>query len=146
MPQKRFMPTSGVTTMHEDLSHPRVMHASGRGRLTTISTSELCGRLSDPEQTIIDVRPLPAFNGWRLAGEVRGGHIPGAVAFPSAWLTRVDDAALVRLLRAKNVVAGRELPSLVAEMGEQPAPPEAGKPVAEAAGSTAVGRVSSLNS
>lgn len=103
------MPTSGVITMHEDPSYQRVTHSDGRGRITTISTSELHRRLSDPEQTIVDVRPLPAFNGWRLAGEVRGGHIPGAVAFPSTWLTMVDDAAVVRLLRAKNVVASREI-------------------------------------
>src|SRR5512135_877745 len=98
------MPTSGVTTMHEDPSYRRATHSSGRGRMATASTSELHRRLSDPEQTVVDVRPLPAFNGWRLAGEVRGGHIPGAIAFPSAWLTRVDDTALVRLLRAKSVV------------------------------------------
>ena len=71
--------------------------------MAAVRTSELRRRLSDPEQTIVDVRPLPAFNGWRLAGEVRGGHIPGAVAFPSAWLTMADDAAVVRLLRAKTV-------------------------------------------
>lgn len=103
------MPTSGVITMHEDPSYQRVTHSDGRGRITTISTSELHRHLSDPEQTIVDVRPLPAFNGWRLAGEVRGGHIPGAVAFLSTRLTMVDDAAVVRLLRAKNVVASREI-------------------------------------
>ena len=36
--------------------------------------------------TIVDVRPLAAYNGWRRNGEARGGHIPGAVAFPAAWL------------------------------------------------------------
>ena len=57
---------------------------------STISTAELRDRLADPGLTIVDVRPLAAYNGWRLGDEARGGHIPGAVAFPSAWLTSVD--------------------------------------------------------
>ena len=43
-----------------------------------------------PELALIDVRPLPAYNGWRLDDEARGGHIPGAVAFPIEWLASVD--------------------------------------------------------
>ena len=75
----------------------------------TITTAELRRRLTDPGLTIVDVRPLPAYNGWRPNGEARGGHIPGAVAFPSAWLTSVDDAEVVRLLHSKNIVPGREV-------------------------------------
>ena len=52
----------------------------------SIDTTELRDRLGDPSLTIVDVRPLAAYNGWRLDGEDRGGHIPGAVAFPCAWL------------------------------------------------------------
>jgi molybdopterin synthase sulfurtransferase len=58
---------------------------------------------------LVDVRALAAYNGWRSNGEPRGGHIPGAVAFPSAWLTRLDDAEVVRLLRSKGIVPGREI-------------------------------------
>jgi len=54
-----------------------------------ISTAELRRRLADPTLTIVDVRPLAAYNGWRSNGDARGGHIPGAVAFPSAWLGSV---------------------------------------------------------
>ena len=75
----------------------------------TISTSELRERLSDTDLTIVDVRPLAAYNGWRLNGEARGGHIPGAVAFPSAWLHSVDEDEIERLLIAKGIVAGRSL-------------------------------------
>jgi 3-mercaptopyruvate sulfurtransferase SseA len=60
--------------------------------VVAISTVELRQRLTDPELTIVDVRPLTAYNGWRAIGESRGGHIPGAVAFPSRWLSSVDDA------------------------------------------------------
>jgi len=76
---------------------------------TTISTDELRERLADPDLTIVDVRPLAAYNGWRLEREVRGGHIPGAKAFPATWLSIVDDAEIERLLGAKGIVAGREI-------------------------------------
>lgn len=75
----------------------------------TISTLELRDRLSDAALTIVDIRPLSAYNGWRLSGEPRGGHIPGAVAFPSAWLDSVDAAEIERLLDAKAITDDREI-------------------------------------
>ncbi len=76
---------------------------------SSISTGELRRRFADPGLTIVDVRALAAYTGWRLKGETRGGHITGAVAFPSAWLTSVDDAEILRLFRAKNIVASQEI-------------------------------------
>jgi thiosulfate/3-mercaptopyruvate sulfurtransferase len=73
------------------------------------SIAELRERLDDPDLTIVDVRPLPAYNGWRQSGTARGGHIPGAVAFPGAWLTSVDDREIERLLDAKGIVSGQEV-------------------------------------
>ena len=77
--------------------------------VATVSTAELRQRLNDPDLTIVDVRPLFAYNGWRASGEARGGHIPGAVAFPSAWLESLDDAEVERLLQSKAIVPGREV-------------------------------------
>jgi molybdopterin synthase sulfurtransferase len=74
-----------------------------------ISTAELSRRLADPTLTIVDVRPLAAYNGWRPNGEARGGHIPGAAAFPSSWLESVDSTELERLLESKEIVPGREV-------------------------------------
>jgi len=74
-----------------------------------MTTDELRRRLGDPELTLVDVRPLPAYNGWRLNGDARGGHIPGAVALPRAWLSSVDEAELERLLEAKDITPGREV-------------------------------------
>ena len=76
---------------------------------STVSTAELNRRLTDPDLTIVDVRPLPSYNGWRSNGEARGGHIPGAVAFPSEWLGTVDDAEVERLLDSKDIVPNREV-------------------------------------
>src|SRR5437870_1561570 len=74
-----------------------------------IPTDELRQRLTDPDLTIVDVRALSAYNGWRTSGEARGGHIPGAVALPSSWLSSVDDAELERLLDSKGIVPSREI-------------------------------------
>ena len=82
---------------------------SGVKGAATISTGELRRRLGDTDLTIVDVRPLHAYNGWRLGGEARGGHIPGAVAFPGAWLSSVDDAEVERLLLSKDVVPSQEV-------------------------------------
>src|SRR5215211_7300356 len=75
----------------------------------TISTAELRNRLGDPNVTIVDVRPLAAYNGWRLDGESRGGHIPGAVAFPAAWIRSVDAPEVDRLFRSKGIAAGHDI-------------------------------------
>src|SRR5437764_2755794 len=76
---------------------------------STISVGELGRGLSGTRLTIVDVRDLPAYNGWRLGGMARGGHIPGAVAFPGAWLKSVDDLEVERLLRSKGILASREV-------------------------------------
>jgi 3-mercaptopyruvate sulfurtransferase SseA len=74
-----------------------------------ISGAEVRERLGDPDQIIVDLRPLPAFNGWRSSGTARGGHIPGAVAFPIAWLDSVDKPEVERLLQAKGILHAREV-------------------------------------
>jgi molybdopterin synthase sulfurtransferase len=82
---------------------------SSQSDSATISAAELRERLQDPGLTIVDVRPLPAYNGWRRSGEARGGHIPGAVAFPRAWLSSVDDVEVARLLHSKDIVPNQEV-------------------------------------
>jgi 3-mercaptopyruvate sulfurtransferase SseA len=72
------------------------------------STAELYERIDDRDLRIVDVRPLPAYNGWRLDGELRGGHVPGAAALPARWLGRLDETDLDQLLDAKGIVPGGE--------------------------------------
>jgi len=83
------------------------LHIVQEGTGLAISRGELRDRLGDPTLTIVDARPLAAYNGWRLRGEARGGHVPGAAAFPANWLRSVDAAEVERLLRSKGVEAGR---------------------------------------
>ena len=75
----------------------------------TISTETLAQRMGDPDLTLIDVRSLAAYNGWRLAGEPRGGHLPGARAFPDDWRSTVDEPELERLLADKAITSERTI-------------------------------------
>jgi 3-mercaptopyruvate sulfurtransferase SseA len=75
----------------------------------SIGRDELHHRLGDPTLTVIDVRPLAAYNGWRLGGEPRGGHLAGAVAFPAAWLDSVDELEIRRILLEKGAVPGQSI-------------------------------------
>ena len=79
------------------------------GAESIIGTGELRRRLTDPELTIVDVRGLTAFNGWRLRGEARGGHVPGAVVFPHAWLDLLSGDDVESLLSAKGILPDREI-------------------------------------
>ncbi len=92
-------------------THSRALAAQRPESATgpTVTAAELQERLADPDLTLVDTRPLAAFNGWRLITELRGGHIPGAAAFPNAWLESVDDVEIERLLDEKNILPGREV-------------------------------------
>ena len=70
-----------------------------------ITAAELRTRLLRPAERIVDVRPLAAYNGWRLDGEGRGGHIPGAVAVPIGWLDSVDATEFERILDERGLFA-----------------------------------------
>ncbi|TMM08741.1 MAG: thiosulfate sulfurtransferase [Actinobacteria bacterium] len=61
------------------------------------------------DEIVVDVRPLFAYNGWRRPGAVRGGHVPGAVAFPSSWLRTVEEDEVERLLAAKGIVPTKDV-------------------------------------
>ncbi len=46
--------------------------------------------IDNPFGVLFDVRPLEAYNGWPLKGEVRGGHIKEAQAVPLKWTRYLD--------------------------------------------------------
>jgi molybdopterin synthase sulfurtransferase len=75
----------------------------------SITPDALYRRLDDPIVTIVDVRPLVAYNGWRQGDDARGGHVPGATAFPAAWLDTVDAPEIERVLAEKSISAERDV-------------------------------------
>jgi len=80
------------------------MTAPQQATFPAVTTDELVGRLDEAGLVVVDVRPLAAYNGWRLGEEVRGGHIPGAVAFPVSWLRTIDGEQVSSLLIEKGIL------------------------------------------
>jgi 3-mercaptopyruvate sulfurtransferase SseA len=65
-----------------------------------LSTQGLGALLDDPAVQLVDVRPIDAYNGWRLRGEARGGHVRGARALPAKWSRYMD---WIEIVRAKEI-------------------------------------------
>jgi thiosulfate/3-mercaptopyruvate sulfurtransferase len=74
-----------------------------------VTVPALRARLGDADLTVIDVRPIAAYNGWRLRGEARGGHVPNATPFPIAWLSSIEATEVDRILAEKGAIAGRSV-------------------------------------
>lgn len=70
----------------------------------TISTKELAKRQLDPNLIVVDIRPMTAYNGWKLGEERRGGHIRGAVACPQTLTAKLPAEDMKKLLQAKGIV------------------------------------------
>jgi 3-mercaptopyruvate sulfurtransferase SseA len=73
------------------------------GLNTVISTGDLAGRLGRPGTVILDVREAAAYNGWRLNGEARGGHIRGAVSLPLRVMQELSEPDRRALLEQKRI-------------------------------------------
>jgi thiosulfate/3-mercaptopyruvate sulfurtransferase len=71
--------------------------------VSTISTAELSRQLGKPGLVLVDVRCSAAYNGWRLGGEARGGHLPGAVSLPLSWTKHLSEPGLGALLKAMGI-------------------------------------------
>lgn len=61
-----------------------------------LATRDLSDLLKDRRTQLVDVRSIDAYNGWRLHGEARGGHIAGARALPFKWSAYLDWIEIVR--------------------------------------------------
>lgn len=57
---------------------------------TPLRTPSVADVIAEGNASIIDARPIAAFNGWPWRGEMRGGHLPGAIPFPRTWLDESD--------------------------------------------------------
>jgi 3-mercaptopyruvate sulfurtransferase SseA len=74
-----------------------------------ITTKELSSRLGTPGFLVVDIRGTAAYNGWQLAGEARGGHIPGAVNLPASWMQDASGMDIGALLEAKGIHPDRTI-------------------------------------
>ncbi len=66
-----------------------------------LSTGELVELLENSNIKVIDIRPVEAYNGWKLNGETRGGHIKGAKSLPEKWTKYMD---WIEIVHAKSIL------------------------------------------
>jgi len=71
-----------------------------------MSSGEVVSSLENPSVHIIDVRPVDAYNGWKLADEKRGGHIPGARSLPMKWFNYID---WIEIVRKKEILTSNKI-------------------------------------
>ncbi len=71
-----------------------------------ITTPELEELIENSSGSIIDVRPVEAYNGWRLKNEKRGGHISGARSLPLKWASYID---WIEIVRSKGIMPEQSL-------------------------------------
>jgi len=71
-----------------------------------LTTNELFKRLSNENLRLVDARPIDAYNGWKLGGEIRGGHIKGAKTLPSKWLEYPD---WLEFVEEKNILPQNDI-------------------------------------
>jgi thiosulfate/3-mercaptopyruvate sulfurtransferase len=71
-----------------------------------ISTEELFNILGESNSQIIDIRPVEAYNGWKIKKEERGGHIKGARSLPFKWINYID---WIEIVRSKNIETNNAL-------------------------------------
>ncbi len=75
-----------------------ISHAWADNLFPSITTSEVAAARHSQDWVIVDTRLNDAFNGWKMDGVSRGGHIAGAVDFSANWL-RVKDDTLPEMLQ-----------------------------------------------
>ncbi len=78
----------------------------------TITTEELKEKLSDKTWVVVDTRINDAYNGWKLEGVKRGGHIKGAVDFAANWLTvesKDKEKTLEEALKTKGILQDKNI-------------------------------------
>ncbi len=73
--------------------------------MANISTQELSAQLDNPEFAIVDIRSSAAYNGWKMQGEARGGHIRGAISYSLSWIKNIPKTKLISLLTSKGITS-----------------------------------------
>ena len=78
----------------------------------TVDTEAVKAALYDDNTVLVDTRLNDAFNGWKLDGVNRGGHIEGAVDFSANWLkadTNNKDTQLNEALQTKGITTDKSI-------------------------------------
>ncbi|MBR1657777.1 MAG: hypothetical protein IJ697_04845 [Synergistaceae bacterium] len=63
--------------------------------------------IGKPDVLFLDLRPEAAYQGWKIDGAARGGHVKGASDFPVSWLKLADNAKLAEIVARKGELKGK---------------------------------------
>lgn len=74
--------------------------------VTQLTTDQVLEIVRKKSRTIIDIRPVEAYNGWKSGNEERGGHIPGARSMPLKWFQYID---WPEIIAAKDITADQHI-------------------------------------
>ncbi|AKA72447.1 Rhodanese domain protein [Clostridium scatologenes] len=78
----------------------------------TMETKDFKDKVGKSDWVIVDTRSNDAFNGWKLDGVKKGGHIKGATDFSANWL-KVDakdkDKTLKETLKTKGITSEKNV-------------------------------------
>lgn len=66
-----------------------------------LSTQQVSRLIDDKNVQLIDIRPVDAYNGWRMKNEKRSGHIKGAKSLPIKWTNYID---WIEMVRSKQIL------------------------------------------
>ena len=81
-------------------------HVWAESGFTSMTTIEVDTVRKNPAWVIVDTRLNDAFNGWKMDGVARGGHIQGGVDFSANWLKAKQDnlpGLLQEILETKGI-------------------------------------------
>ncbi len=71
-----------------------------------ISITEFLNIFQNKQTAVIDIRPVDAYNGWRMQDEKRGGHITGARSLPHKWISYID---WIEIVRSKGIAPEQDI-------------------------------------
>lgn len=77
-----------------------------------MDTPQVVAAMDADDWVIVDTRLNSAYNGWKLDGVSRGGHIPGATDFSANWLKvggDQRDATLAEILATKGITPDKNV-------------------------------------
>lgn len=75
-------------------------------KVNAISSTELIDFIRNKEGIVIDIRPVDAYNGWKMKGESRGGHILNAKSLPLKWTKYID---WIEIVRSKGILPEKQI-------------------------------------
>ena len=86
-----------------------VLSACDSRKVQILDTAAMAERIGKPDTVIMDTREDSLYNGFHDQGAPRGGHLPGAGQFTTAWLDYIAPDKFESFAAGKGITKGREV-------------------------------------